>query len=43
MDQTSDDLHDRIQKRRNRRQLQTIIGVVAVGTVVFVILLSGMR
>lgn len=38
-----DTLHTRIQKRRDRRQLQTIVAVVAVGTIVFVILLSGMR
>ena len=43
MDQSSDDLHDRIQRRRDRRQLQMIVAVVAIGTVVFMILLSGMR
>ena len=43
MDQSSDDLHERIQRRRDRRQLQTIVGIVAIGTLVFMILLSGMR
>lgn len=43
MNQFEDDLHARIQRRRDRRQLQMIIAVVAIGTVVFMILLSGMR
>lgn len=43
MDQSNDDLHERIEKRRSRRQLQTIIGIVAFGTFAFMILLSNMR
>lgn len=43
MDQSDDHLHARIQKRRDRRQLQTIIAVVAIGTLTFMVLVSGMR
>ena len=44
MGQSDEDVfHARIQRRRDRRRMHMIIAVVSIGTLAFLVVLSGMR